>query len=109
MNKLNKAFIEMDQQMQFTYSFGYFFSISMMVLNTLLVLFFNYIYPTWYVMEYFFTLLWMFIFDVALYTTGWAMLQLLHALLAKQLGKCCYGYWAGLSIIKMVKNLKNCT
>jgi hypothetical protein len=83
MKNMNKAFIEIDRQMQWYYSFGYFIAISMMMLSTLLVLFFNYIYPSWYVTEYLFTLLWMFIFDVTMYPTGWGMMQLLHALLAK--------------------------
>jgi len=81
MSKLNKVFEEVDATMGWRYSFGYFFSLTIYMLMTITVLFFNYFYPGYYVMHWLYCLILLYMLDMLAYTFALAAVQLFNALL----------------------------
>jgi hypothetical protein len=74
MSGVNKVFIELDRKMQIYYAIGYTICYTMYAIMTILLLFFNYLYPMWYVLDLAFALLFMLIFDFIGYPVGLSMM-----------------------------------
>ncbi|CDW88093.1 neurohypophysial n-terminal domain containing protein [Stylonychia lemnae] len=103
--KINKVFKEIDKQMGCRYALGYFICYTFYVIMSIIVLFFNYIYPTDYCMGWMMILVALFFLDMIVFTLGFAGFQLLNIILSL---KCRFFYhvWALFEIIRYYKNLR---
>ncbi|CDW71957.1 neurohypophysial n-terminal domain containing protein [Stylonychia lemnae] len=103
--KINKVFKEIDQLMGCRYALGYFISFTCFVIMTIIVIFFNYIYPTDYCMGWMMILVALYFLDMIIFTLGFAGFQLLNIILSL---KCRFFYhiWALFEIIRYYKNLR---
>ena len=70
--KLNKAFAEVDRQMGCRHAIGYCICLTIFTVMTLLVLFFNYVYPHDYTMSWLMILCLIYFLDLLLFTFGFA-------------------------------------
>ncbi|CDW84369.1 neurohypophysial n-terminal domain containing protein [Stylonychia lemnae] len=103
--KINMAFIELDQQMSARYAIGYFICYTIYILMTLIVIFFNYVYPSDYCLKWFYQLIVIYFLDLIIFTFGYAGFQLINAIIAMKL-KFYYRVWAFFEIIRYYKNLR---
>jgi hypothetical protein len=70
-----------------------------------IVIFFNYLYPTDYCMNWLVMVFIVFIMDLLVYTFAFAGLQLINIILSLKC-KAFYHIWAFLEIIRYYKNLR---
>ncbi|CDW88931.1 neurohypophysial n-terminal domain containing protein [Stylonychia lemnae] len=103
--KLNKIFQDLDNQMGCRYAIGYFISFSFYIMMTIFVIFFNYVYPTDYCMNWFIMVFIVLIMDMLVYTFAFAGIQLINIIISVKF-KPFYHVWAALEIIRYYKNLR---
>ena len=88
-----------------TYAIGYFFSMPIYLVMTVVVLFFNYFYPQDYTIDWLLCLLLLYFFDLVVYTVGLSVLQFLIVLVSGKL-PCCKIMWVTMSVIRYFKNMR---
>eukprot|EP00347_Sterkiella_histriomuscorum_P014233 403361664 len=103
--KINKAFKEIDKQMGLRYAIGYFICYFFYAVMTVLVTFFNYVYPSDYCMSWFFLLVVIYFLDLIAFTFGFAGFQLTLSLLSQK-SQIFYSAWAFFEKIRYIKNLR---
>ena len=103
--KINKVFKEIDRQMGIRYAIGYFVCYTSYLVMSVLVLFFNYFYPSDYCMNWLFLMVVIYFLDLVAFTFAFAGMQLLFTLLANKM-HCFYHFWATFEKIRRIKNLR---
>ena len=105
--KVNRAFIEIDKQMNWHYTIGYVIAYINYGIMTAVVSFFNFFYPTAYCMTWLYCIFALYFFDMLLWTGAVASFQLVTSLFTVRYCRCCYYCWFCCTVCRQYKNLRN--
>ncbi|CDW75719.1 neurohypophysial n-terminal domain containing protein [Stylonychia lemnae] len=102
---INKAFDEIDKQMGCRYAVGYFICYFFYFAMTAFVIFFNYLYPAQFCMDWLFIIIVTYFLDIVVFTFGYAGLQLILTVVGSKI-KFFFKVWRMMELFRYYKNLR---